>query len=101
MAFASVRSSNPPAAVQPWSRRRPSAAWSATPYSPSAVVRRAGLRDRLRLRGGPAALSARPRSRHDLAAQQVERLDAVGAFVDRVQPVVAIELLDGGSRRMP
>ena len=32
---------------------------------------------------------------HDhLAAQQVQALDAVGALVDRVEPVVAVELLD-------
>jgi hypothetical protein len=31
---------------------------------------------------------------HHLASEQVEGLDTVRAFVDRVQPVVAIELLD-------
>jgi hypothetical protein len=31
----------------------------------------------------------------DLASEQIESLDAVGTFVDRVQAVVAIELLDG------
>ena len=30
----------------------------------------------------------------DLASEQVERLDAVGAFVDRIQAVVAVELFD-------
>jgi hypothetical protein len=31
---------------------------------------------------------------HRLAPEQVQRLDAVGAFVDRVDAVVAIALLD-------
>ena len=52
---------------------------------------------------GPAgALTDRPDQQrqpgavpHDhLAAEQVERLDAVGALVDRVEPVVPVELLD-------
>ena len=37
---------------------------------------------------------------HHLAAQQVQRLDAVRAFVDHVQPVVAPELLDGKLARV-
>jgi hypothetical protein len=31
---------------------------------------------------------------HDLASEQVQTLDAVRALVDRVEPVVPVELLD-------
>jgi hypothetical protein len=33
-------------------------------------------------------------ARHELAAEQVDRLDAVGVLVDRVEPVIAVVLLE-------
>ena len=48
-----------------------------------------GLVDPLRQQGQPRAVG-----HHDLAAQQIQAVDAVRAFVDRVQSVVAVALFD-------
>ena len=72
--------------------------------APSLRQRLRVLRERLvveRVGSGDAArdllaqpLHARAVGGQHLATEQVERLDAVGALVDRVQAVVAVELLD-------
>ena len=76
-----------------WSRRRaPCPADSCCASGASVATRRclgAGRADRAQQQ-----LERRAVVHHRLAPQQVERLDAVGALVDRVDAVVAVVLLD-------
>jgi hypothetical protein len=68
------------------------------PHRPSRERGRAAAVDRACVRED---IAASPRPSTTLRPEQVERLDAVGALVDRIEPVVAPELLDRVVSRVP